>query len=479
MMTPAQLRFCNSLTSRPAGRVVVVALAAVLSACSGNTGALTGAQSGAAGTATGSLSDRSAEPAIGRGGAAAEAPARRAAAIKVGLLLPLSGAGQAGLIADTMRKAAELALIEQNAPHVQLIVRDDKGSPEGASAAAREVTSQGVEIILGPLFARSVQAAAQVARPANVPIVAFSNDKQVAGQGVSLLSFLAEPEVHRVVAYAAAQKKKRFIALVPDDAYGRLVEATFRAAVARHGGEVAALEVYPAQANGMLDAVRRLRDATRGLEEHGDPVDALFLPGGEETLATLSPQLKQAQFDLQRIKVIGTGGLDYPNAGRDPQLAGAWFAAPDPRGWQDFSAKYAKAYGHAPPRIAALAYDAVGLVTALSNGPDGARFIPSNLNRSSGFIGADGPFRMAADGTTERALAVLEVQQFAAKVIDLAASGFGATLTDGRVAPTVTQTTGQTTALITPAATQAAGTQAAGPQTNGPLSRIPSAFPVN
>ena len=371
--------------------------------------------------ATGSLS-KSVEmsPLPPAGGTPDQATADRPGKpVKVGLLLPLSGGGQAGLVAETMRKAAELAITDLSAPHITLLVRDDKATPEGAEAATREVIAAGSEIILGPLFAKSVQAAAAAARPANVPVVAFSNDRQVAGGGVTLLSFLAEPEVARVIAHATAQGKTRMAALVPDDAYGRIVEAALRQSIARDGGRIAALETYPIQANGMLDAVTRLRDAMRGIEEHGEPIQALFIAGGEDALAVLSPQIRQAGIDTRRIQVLGTGALDYANAGRDPVLLGAWFAAPDPKGWKDFSDKYARAHGHAPPRIASLAYDAVAIAVALSSGPDGGRYIPSQLTRPSGFSGVDGHVRLTPEGLTDRALAVLEVQSFGAKVIDL------------------------------------------------------------
>ena len=77
--------------------------------------------------------------------------------------------------------------------------------------------------------------ASQAARQANVPVIAFSNDRLVAGSGVYLLSFLAEQEVERIVAFAASQGKKRFAALISDDAFGRTIEPAFRTAVARAG----------------------------------------------------------------------------------------------------------------------------------------------------------------------------------------------------------------------------------------------------
>ena len=83
--------------------------------------------------------------------------------------------------------------------------------------------------------------------------------------------------------------------------------------------------------------------------EAGAPIDALFLPGGQENLEIIARLLPQAEIDTDKVKVIGTGGMDYPNAGREAKLVGAWYAAPDPGGWNDFSQKYAKTYGSAPP----------------------------------------------------------------------------------------------------------------------------------
>jgi branched-chain amino acid transport system substrate-binding protein len=359
-------------------------------------------------------------------GAPATLPADPAAAsrppVKVGLILPLSGAGQAALVAESMKLAAELALKDVQARHIQLLVRDDKGTPEGAMAAATEVMNEGAELVLGPLYARSVGTVSAVARSKNVPVIAFSNDRQVAGSSTHLLSFLAGPEVVRVVSYAAERGKKRYAALIPDDAYGKLVEPTFKEAVARVGGSVVASKTYPAETggrvSGLVALVTALRDEIRGIEEHGDPVDAIFIPGGEETVQLLGPLLKQAGIETQRIKVIGTGALDTPNAGRDDAFVGAWFAAPDPRGFKDFSDRFVKAYGRSPPRIATLSYDAASLAAALGTGPDGARYIPSALTRASGFNGVDGLFRLMSDGITDRALAVLEVQKFGATVID-------------------------------------------------------------
>jgi len=59
--------------------------------------------------------------------------------VKAALILPISGAGSAGVAAQSMRNAAELALAEFNNPDVQLLVKDDGGSAAGAQQAATPV----------------------------------------------------------------------------------------------------------------------------------------------------------------------------------------------------------------------------------------------------------------------------------------------------------------------------------------------------
>lgn len=350
------------------------------------------------------------------------APGERKQQVKVALLVPLSAQGHPGVIGRSLKQAAELALFERDNPSLQLIVKDDKGTPEGAKAAADEAVKSGAKLILGPLFAKSATAVAPIARQANVPVIAFSTDRQAGGGGVYLLSFQPAPEVARVVAYATGQGKRRFAALIPEDAFGKIASASFSESVSRAGGTVVALETYPASANGVLEPMRRISAAIQAAEAEGAPVDALFLPGGQENIELVARLLPQAEIDTQKVKLLGTGGMDYPNAGRDARLVGAWYPAPDPRGWIDFSQKYAKSYGQAPPRIAALAYDAVTLAIALSGDGESQRYGAGQLTRSTGFTGVDGAFRLLPDGSTDRSLAILEVQKFGAGVVDAPSS---------------------------------------------------------
>src|SRR5579872_7139305 len=170
----------------------------------------------------------SSEPSASPGAAPQRPAVVGSGQIKVALILPLSAGGNAGVAAQSMKNASEMALAEFLNPNLQLLIKDDGGTPQGAQAAAQQSVDEGAEIILGPLFAASVPPVAQVARGHGISVIAFSTDSSVANRGVYLLSFLPESDVNRVVEYAASAGKRSFAAMLPENAYGNVIEGAFK-----------------------------------------------------------------------------------------------------------------------------------------------------------------------------------------------------------------------------------------------------------
>lgn len=337
--------------------------------------------------------------------------------VRVALILPLSAQGNAGIAAQSMKNAAELALAEFKQPNVRLLVKDDAGNPQVAQSVAQQAVAEGAEIIVGPLFAQSVSAVASVARPRGVPIIAFSTDASVAARGVYLLSFLPESDVRRIVDFAVSRGKRSFAALLPDNAYGTVVEAAFQQQVPQRGGRVVALEKYPADQARMGEAVRRFAQSA-------NRADTILIPDGADVLPQLAQQLANAGIDSSRVQLIGTGLWDDPRNFADKRLEGGWFAAPDQAGFRNFATRYRTRYSQDPVRTATLAYDAVALVAALVKTQGPQRFTEQILTNASGFSGIDGVFRFRADGTNERGLAVLRVAPGGGQVISPAPKSF-------------------------------------------------------
>src|ERR1700759_5513732 len=336
--------------------------------------------------------------------------------VKVGLILPLSATGNAGVAAQSMKNAAEMALAEFQNPNIQILIKDDGGSPSGAQAGAQQAVDEGAEILLGPLFAASVPAVAQVARPRGISVIAFSTDSSVAGRGVYLLSFLPESDISRIVEYSASIGKKSFAALLPENAYGNVVEAAFKTAVSRRGGRIVAFEKYGGDRAG---PARTVAQALGG-------ADALMIADDGDSVVATAEALTAAGATLRNIQLLGTGLWDNPRVFSNPNLQGGLYAAPDPAGFRAFSGRYRTRYGGEPVRTATLAYDAVALVAALARTQAAQHFSPDVLQNPSGFAGIDGLFRFRPDGTNERGLAVMRVGNGGGVAVAGSPKSFGA-----------------------------------------------------
>ena len=318
---------------------------------------------------------------------------------KVGLILPLSASGNAGVAAQSMKNAAEMALAEFQNPNIQILVKDDGGSPQGAAQGAQQALEEGAEIILGPLFALSVPSTAQVARGRSISVISFSTDSSIAGRGVFLVGFLPESDVKRSVEYSASIGKKSFAALLPENAYGSVVEAAFKQAVGRRGGRIVAFEKYG------TDRATPARTVAQALGQ----ADTLLIADDGDSVVATADALTAAGANLRNIQLVGTGLWDNPRVFASPSLQGGLYAAPDPSGFRAFAGRYRTRYGGEPVRTATLAYDAVALVAALARTQGPQRFSPDVLTNPSGFAGIDGLFRFRPDGSNERGLAVMRV----------------------------------------------------------------------
>lgn len=340
---------------------------------------------------------------------------------KVALLLPLSATGNAAQLAKDMRNAADLALREFPNANIQILIKDDRGTPNGARDATTTAIAEGAKLILGPVFAQAVVATGSVAKPAGVPVVAFSTDSTTASKGVYLMSFLPQSDVDRIVTYAASQGKQSIAALLPANAYGTVVEATLQRVAANAGVRVQVVERYNLDRASMQEKAT----AVAAVVKQGT-VNAVLLPDGGDATPFLAQILAANGVAPGMIQYLGSGQWNDPRVLAESNLAGGWFPGPDPAGFQAFAARFRAAYGTEPLRNTSLAYDAVSLAIGLSTRFGEEGFTDKVLTNPSGFVGVDGAFRFTATGTSQRALAVFRMERGVAMVISPPPTTFSA-----------------------------------------------------
>src|SRR5262245_49046822 len=321
--------------------------------------------------------------------------------VRIGLLLPFSLRPQD---AAALYNAAELALFDHGNQNTLIIPRDAGSDDASANAAARALMNDGADIIIGPVLRDGVAGASRAARPGNVPVIGFSSDRSVGGDGTYLLSFQLEDEISRIVSYAATQNIRSIALLAPSNEYGRRVESALRAEAARRGVTVVQAQLYNRTDGDASAAATALAASIQG-----SAVQGILIAESGTPLRAIGAALVRGGVDQRRIRFMGTS-VWAADAQREPTLAGGWYVAPDPTARTDFESRYQTAFGVAPTRLSSLGYDAVALAALLSRDRGARGFDRSALENREGVAGSDGLFRFNGNGAIERGLAIIEVR---------------------------------------------------------------------
>ncbi|MBK1697047.1 penicillin-binding protein activator [Rhodovibrio salinarum] len=376
---------------------------------------------------------------------------------RVGLLLPLSG--PRADLGQAMLRAAELAMFDIADDQFALVVRDTKGTPEGARRAAEEAIAAGANLLLGPVFSSSVDAVAPVAEGGRVPVVAFSNNREVARPGVWVTGLLPSEQVDRIVGYAASQGNRSFALLAPDNRYGELIRQAMREATDKHDVALVDSRLFDPDARDISEPVKELSDYSRRQRELKNriaelerqsgsqaarelrrlknldalgkaPFDAVLFPIGGSKLRQLAPTLPYYDIDPDEVQFLGTAQWSGLSLAGDPTLQSGWYPAPPPESQARFEQRYRTVQGTPPPDVAALAYDATALAALMARRavregtPPFRVYTEETLTQRNGFAGVNGLFRLNTDGLVERGYAVMRVTSDGPEVLDPAPSSF-------------------------------------------------------
>ena len=325
---------------------------------------------------------------------------------RIALLVPMSGTN--GPVGQALANAAMMALIDTEAENLRITTYD---TATGAGTAAARAIADGNALILGPLLSDNVDDVLAQARPADVPLITFSNDITAASRDTFVLGVRPGESIDRVVHYAAANGSRRYAGLIPNGEYGRRAEVALRDAVDDTGGQVVAIERYDRGNTSIVSAAGRLE--ARGTFD--------------TVLIADSPRLSaQGAGPLANRQIMGTdlwsgeAGITTSRA-----LDGAWFAALSDGRFRRFFDSYRTRFGEAPPRVATLGYDAVLLVLNVAQDwRPGREFPTGDLSSDDGFIGLDGAFRFDRNGIGYRMLEVRRVSAGEVEVVSPAPAQF-------------------------------------------------------
>lgn len=341
--------------------------------------------------------------------------------VKVALLVPY-GSSNAGdeALARSFENAARLALADIGDARINLTVYNTAGQAGNAAAAADRAAAEGAQIIVGPLRSDAANAAAIAARDDNLNVLAFSNNASIAGGNLFILGNTFDNISNRLMRYAGAQGRTRMVVVHPDTAVGRIAREAVVGATRGTNVSVVGEASFEFTQQGIVSSIPSIAATVQNSN-----ANALMLTSDSTgALPLLTRLLPEQGVSPSVVKYMGLTRWDIPNQTLSlPGVQGGWFTLPDPTLSARFTSRYRNAYGAAPHPLAGLAYDGVAAVGALvAKNRDMSK---ANLTQKAGFVGVNGVFRLNANGTNERALAVAQAAGGTIRIIDPAPKSFG------------------------------------------------------
>jgi branched-chain amino acid transport system substrate-binding protein len=224
--------------------------------------------------------------------------------VKIGLILPMTGP-----FASTGRQieAAAKLYMQQNGATVagrkiELIVRDDTGTPDIAKRLAQELVNDKVAILAGFGLTPIALAVAPVATQAKVPEVVMAAGSSMVTEASPYIvrsSFTVAQSAVPMAEWAAKNGIKKVVTIVTDYAPGIDAEKAFTESFAKAGGKTENVRV-PLRNPDFAPFLQRAAD---------EKPDALFVfvPSGVGT--QLMKQYVERGLDKSGIKLIGPGDI--------------------------------------------------------------------------------------------------------------------------------------------------------------------------
>lgn len=336
------------------------------------------------------------------------------AEVKIGIILPISGAiATFGQENANGLKLAMNKISKTSKEKLTLFIEDDKSEAIEATNAIRKLLNVNkVSVVIGEVTSSNTLAMAPIAQENKVPLFspAATNVKVTqVGNFISRACFTDDFQgiVMAKFAVNVLKKKKGLIIIDNSSDYSKGLGAAFKTEYLKMGGKLVTDEelTYVQKDMDFNTLIRKIKRA--------DP-DVIFLPGYYQEVGLI---IKQARALGITAPFLGGDGWDSPKlfeiAG--PSIKGNYISshfAPDDKDpkVQAFVKDYERAYKVKPGAMAALGYDAIGIVADAISRAKSTK--PEDINAAilatKNFPGVTGLITIDKNRNSKKAAVVLE-----------------------------------------------------------------------
>jgi branched-chain amino acid transport system substrate-binding protein len=323
--------------------------------------------------------------------------------------------GPASASGQSINNAATLARDEINGNggingrQIELLVEDDKGESGQFTQAIGKLISQAkVSAILAPGVGAADKAAVAQAK---VPVLTLSGaqvEESQAGDYCFAIASAYSSQGADMGKYAANNlNAKRAAILLAEDSGDGLLAKSFEDNFTKLGGQITARQSYAPGTKTFKDQLK----AAAATEP-----EVIYLPGTFQEAGVIAREAKELGI---KAVLLGTDGWNNPKlfelggSALDGSYITGPYSADDPtQANRDFTSAYKKRFGSAPDQTAALAYDAIKLLSDAfkrAGTADGAK-LRDAIAQTAKFSGLTGVITIDPQGYAARPITIFKLQ---------------------------------------------------------------------
>jgi len=354
----------------------------------------------------------------GLAGCTTISPENSANEIRIGVIASITGS--IPNVGKSTIEAAEMAVKEINDDgglevagqkyKVTIVIEDDQDSSETAVAVAEKLINQeNVIALIGPQASRNAIPVSNIAENSRIPMISpwSTNPDTTSGKHYVFRVAFIDPFQGQVMARFTFEELDATKAAVLYDVaspYNRGIAEIYKQIFEAAGGKVVAFESYT---TGEKDFAKQIQN----IKNSG--AEVLFLPNYENEVPQQAELARKLGLD---IPIIGSDAWGTIPPANRTWLEGAFFSthyaadiADEPA--RTFIENYTEFYNHTPDDVAALTYDAFGILyqAIRSQGKFDPEAIQTGLAGVESFTGVTGTMQYRGTGDPVKSAVILQV----------------------------------------------------------------------
>ena len=308
------------------------------------------------------------------------------AKIKIGLLAPLTGDNS--VLGNQIVKAVQLALKEINTDQIEIFPRDTKSDPNIALRSAIELQQNGISLVIGPIFYKSLTYLNQVN---DVTFLSLTNKtldlpKNVISSGINSAS-----QINAIKKFVKLKKIQKSIFLIPNSNYDLEIEKGIKSSkikvFKKHHYDIEPTKLtqqiekitnYKRRKQNLEDEIKRVEnsdliDKERQLEKLKKKYtignvnfDSVIIADFDESLKSVITSLLYTDVSPKNKYIITFNQWFDESLQKETTLQPIYYPSINKKSLDDFKKKFFKEFNQDTNHLSLLSYDLVGLVYYLS-----------------------------------------------------------------------------------------------------------------